>query len=53
MVDIMSIYNSSSIRAVTVMKIPETLRFIPDHLKTKRMCKYAVKKNYLSIKICS
>ena len=49
----MSICNSSSISAVTVMKIPETLRFIPDHLKTKRMCKHALKKICLSIKICS
>ena len=23
----------------TVMKNPETLKFVPDHLKTKKMCK--------------
>ena len=23
---------------------PEMLRFVPDHLKTKKMCKHAVKK---------
>ena len=27
-----------------IMKNPEMLRFVPDHLKTKKMCKYAVKK---------
>ena len=31
----------------TVIKNPEMLKFIPDHLKTKKMCKHAVK-NYLS-----
>ena len=44
MVDIMGVYNSLNISAVTVMKNPETLRFIPVHLKTKKMCKNAVKK---------
>ena len=28
----------------TVMKNPEMLKFVPDHLKTKKMCKYVVKK---------
>ena len=28
----------------TVMKNPEMLTFVPDHLKTKKMCKHAVKK---------
>ena len=28
----------------TLMKNPEMLKFIPDHLKTKQMCNYAVKK---------
>ena len=27
-----------------VMKIPEILKFVPDQLKTKKMCKHAVKK---------
>ena len=26
------------------MKNPEMLEFVPDHLKTKKLCKYAVKK---------
>ena len=26
------------------MKNPETLKLVLDHLKTKKMCKYAVKK---------
>ena len=26
------------------MKNPEMLKFVPDHLKTKKMCKHAVKK---------
>ena len=26
------------------MKNPEMLKFVPDHLKTKQMCNYAVKK---------
>ena len=28
----------------TVMKNPEMLKFVPDHLKTKKMCKHVVKK---------
>ena len=39
MVDIIGNYNSLNISAVTVTKNLETLRFIPDHLKTKKMCK--------------
>ena len=27
-----------------IMKNPEMLKFIPDHLKTKKNCKHAVKK---------
>ena len=26
------------------MRNPEMLKFVPNHLKTKKMCKYAVKK---------
>ena len=50
MVDIMGVYNFLSISAVRVTKNPETLRFVPDHLKSKKkMCKLAVKKlPYLS-----
>ena len=44
MVDIMGVCNSLNISAFTVMKNPEMLRFIPDHLKTKKMYKHAVKK---------
>ena len=40
----MDIYNSLNISIVTVMKTPEMLKFVPDHLKTKAMCKHAVKK---------
>ena len=29
------------------MTNPEILKLVPDHLKTKKMYKYAVKKNYL------
>ena len=28
----------------TVMRNLEMLKFVPDHLKTKKMCKHAVKK---------
>ena len=35
----------------TVMRNAEMLKLATDHLKTKKICKYAVKK--LSIKICS
>ena len=33
-----------SIGAIAIIKNPEMLRFVPDHLKTKRTCKNAVKK---------
>ena len=35
MVDIKDIYKSLNISIVTVMKNPEMLQFVPDHLKTK------------------
>ena len=35
MVDIIDIYKSLNISIVTVMKNPEMLQFVPDHLKTK------------------
>ena len=47
MVDIIDIYKSLNISTGTIMKNPEVLKFIPDHLKTKKMCKYVVKKNFL------
>ena len=44
MVDIMDIYKSLNISIGTVMKNPEMLKFVPDHLKTKKTCKHAVKR---------
>ena len=44
MVEIMDICKSLSISIVTVMKNPEMLQFVPDYLKTKKMCKHAVRK---------
>ena len=38
----MDIYKSVSIG--TVIKNPEMLKFFPHHLKSKKMCKHAVKK---------
>ena len=43
MVDIMDICKSLIISIGTVMKNPEMLQFVSNHLKTKKMCKYAVK----------
>ena len=34
----------------TIMKNLEMLKFIPDHLKTKKMCKHAVKKLHFVIR---
>ena len=36
MVDIMDIYKSLNISIGTEMKTPEMLKFVPDHLKTKK-----------------
>ena len=44
MVDIMDIYKPLNINIGTVMKNVEMLKFAPDHLKTKKVCKHAVKK---------
>ena len=44
MVYIIDVYKSLNISAGTVMKNPEMLKFVPDHLKTKTMCKHPVKK---------
>ena len=44
MVAIMDVYNTLNISTGTIMKNPEMLKFIPDHRKTKKMCKHAVKK---------
>ena len=40
-------FKSLKISIGTVMKNPEMLKFVPDHLKSKTMCKHAVK-SYLS-----
>ena len=43
MVDIMDIYKSLNITIGTVMKNRELLKFVTDHLKTKKISKHAVK----------
>ena len=43
-VDIMDIRKSLNISIGTVMKNLEMIKFVPDHLKTKKMGKHAVKK---------
>ena len=43
MVDFMDIYKSLNISSGTVMENLEMLKFVPNHLKTKKMCKCAVK----------
>ena len=45
MVDSMDIYKSINIG--TVMRNPEMLKFVPDHLKTKKKCVNIQLKNYL------
>ena len=40
----MDIYKSLNISIGTVMKNPEMLKIVPDHLKTKKICKHAIKK---------
>ena len=42
-------YKSLKISIETIMKNPEMLKFVPDHLKTKNMCKHAVKNLSLSL----
>ena len=44
MVDNMDIYKSLNISIRTVIKNPEMLKFVSDHLKIKKMCQQAVKK---------
>ena len=44
MVDSMDIYKSLNITIGTAMKNPEILKFVPNHLKTKKMCKHPVEK---------
>ena len=40
----MDTYKPLDIDIGIVTKNPEMLKFVPDHLKTKQMCNYAVKK---------
>ena len=40
----MDIYKSLNINPGTVMRNSEIVKFISDHLKTKKLCKHAVKK---------
>ena len=40
----MGIYKSAKISIGTVIRNPEMLKFVPDHLKIKKMCKNKVKK---------
>ena len=44
MLDIIDVYKSLNISIGTVIKNPEMLKLVPDHLKTIKMCKHAVKK---------
>ena len=44
MVDVIDIYKVLNISIGAVMKSPEMLKFVPDYLKTKKMCKHAAKK---------
>ena len=46
MVDSMDIYKSSNISIRTVMRNPEIMKFVPDHLKQKK-CVSMQLKNYL------
>ena len=49
----MDIYKSVRISIATVMKNREMLKFVPDHLKNKKMCKNAVTKLPLGIRYVS
>ena len=40
----MIIYKSVKVSIGTFIKNPKMLKFVPDPLKTKKMCKHAVKK---------
>ena len=44
MVDIVNIYKSLNVSIGTISKNPEMLKFVPDHLKLKKVCNHAVKK---------
>ena len=42
MVDNMNIYKTLNVSAGTVMRNRKMLKFVPDHPKTKKMCKHEV-----------
>ena len=44
MIDSMGIYKSLNISIEAVMRNPEILKVFPNDVKTKKMCKYALKK---------
>ena len=44
MVDSVCIHKSLNTNIGTVMKNPEMLKFVPDYVKTKKVCKHAFKK---------
>ena len=44
MVESIGIYKYLNINIRTVMRNPEILKFVPNHFKTKIMCKHTVKK---------
>ena len=48
MVDSMDMYKSLNISIGTVIRNLEMLKFVPDHLKTKKKCVSMQLKNYLS-----
>ena len=48
----MDIFKSVKVIIGTVMKNPEMLKFAPDYLKTRKMCKHAVKKKNICNTIC-
>ena len=46
---IIGTYKSAKISIGTVMRNPEMFKFVPDHIKTKKMCKLVFEKlPYLS-----
>ena len=49
MLDSMNICKSLSINNETVMKNPKILKFVLDHLKTKKLCNHTITKLSLVI----
>ena len=49
MVDIMDIYKSLNISIGTVMKNPEMLKFVPDHVKTKKIVGMQLKNLFIHL----